>query len=79
MAGAVPMKRQPYIRPMGKPIKPPLWQTILNWVGVAVASLAFGVVAAVLIIEWFAGCGETYIDANGVRHAYECVFIPQPK
>jgi hypothetical protein len=41
--------------------------------------LVFAVFVAVLFIEWFAGCGETYIDANGERHAYECVFIPQPK
>lgn len=57
----------------------PLWVVILRWLGIGIASVAFGVVFAVLIIEWFAGCGETYIDANGVRHAYECVFIPQPK
>ena len=43
----------------------------------AVAAVAFAALVAVLLIEWFAGCGETYIDANGVRHAYECVFIPQ--
>lgn len=43
----------------------------------AIAMLTFIVLMAVLLIEWFAGCGETYIDANGVRHAYECVFIPQ--
>lgn len=57
----------------------PWWVVILRWLGIGIASVAFGVVFAVLIIEWFAGCGETYIDANGVRHAYECVFIPQPK
>jgi len=37
------------------------------------------IVLAVLLVEWMAGCGETYVDANGVRHQYECVFIPQPK
>jgi hypothetical protein len=31
---------------------------------------------AVLLIEWVAGCGESYVDAYGVRHQYECVFIP---
>jgi hypothetical protein len=31
---------------------------------------------AVLLIEWAAGCGESYVDAYGVRHQYECVFIP---
>lgn len=44
----------------------------------------FGVViiaalSAVLLIEWLAGCGETYVDAKGERHAYECVLIPQEK
>lgn len=29
----------------------------------------------VLFIEWMAGCGETYMDAKGNVHAYECVFI----
>ena len=24
------------------------------------------------------GCGETYVDAKGERHQYECLFIPQP-
>lgn len=71
--------KQHYIRPMGKPIRTPWWVLTLRWLGIGIASVAFGVVFAVLIIEWFAGCGETYIDANGVRHAYECVFIPQPK
>ena len=32
---------------------------------------------AIVVIEWMAGCGESYVDANGVRHQYECVFIPQ--
>ena len=30
---------------------------------------------AVLLVEWMAGCGETYVDAKGQRHQYECVFI----
>lgn len=32
-----------------------------------------------LLVEWTIGCGESYVDANGVRHQYECAFIPQPK
>jgi hypothetical protein len=79
MVGAVPMSRKHYIKPMGKPIRLPWWQTALRWLGVGVVSLIFGAAFAVLVIEWFAGCGETYIDANGKRHAYGCVFIPQPK
>lgn len=33
---------------------------------------------AILIMEWFVGCGETYIDANGKRHAHECLFVGNP-
>jgi hypothetical protein len=32
-------------------------------------------ILAIGIIEWMAGCGETYVDANNVRHQYECVFL----
>ena len=37
--------------------------------------VAFAGFLAVAIIEWMAGCGETYVDANGQRHQYECVFL----
>ena len=30
-----------------------------------------------VILEWIGGCGETYVDAYGVRHQYECIIIPQ--
>jgi hypothetical protein len=33
---------------------------------------------AVLAIEWMAGCGESYTDANGKMHLNECVFINFP-
>jgi len=38
---------------------------------------AGGILLAALTIEWLAGCGEHYIDAQGTVHNYECVFIPQ--
>ena len=31
---------------------------------------------ALIVVEWMAGCGETYIDANGNEHQHECVFLP---
>jgi hypothetical protein len=37
--------------------------------------VAIAIVLAVAILEWFAGCGETYIDSKGKRHAHECLFI----
>lgn len=69
------MKKRNYIRPAGKPIT----SRLREWVIGAVLMVVIALLGAVLLIEWFAGCGETYIDANGERHAYECVFIPQPK
>lgn len=39
--------------------------------------LVFGGLLGLLILEWMAGCGETYVDAKGVRHQYECLFIPR--
>jgi hypothetical protein len=50
-------------------------QKIFDIVLGAAVTVAFALLGAVVFIEWFAGCGETYIDANGTRHAYECVFI----
>lgn len=37
--------------------------------------LLFAVFLAVMLTEWLAGCGESYIDAKGVRHQYECVIF----
>jgi hypothetical protein len=31
--------------------------------------------AALFLVEWMAGCGETYIAADGQRYAHECVFL----
>ena len=50
---------------------------LLTLFATAITMLFFGGLFALLIIEWLAGCGETYIDAKGVRHQNECVFIPQ--
>jgi len=41
----------------------------------ALLVLLFSAFFTFMLIEWMAGCGETYIDANGVRHQYECVFL----
>jgi hypothetical protein len=45
--------------------------------GVTVGILFF-LVVFVVVVEWLAGCGESYVDANGVRHQNECVLIPKP-
>ena len=48
---------------------------VARWLATAAMLTAFTILGAVVLIEWMAGCGETYIDSKGVRHAYECVFI----
>lgn len=49
-----------------------------DWLAVTALILvaaAFAVIAAVSVIEMLAGCGESYVDAAGQRHLYECVFL----
>ena len=48
---------------------------ILTKMAEVLIMLLFTLFIAVLFTEWFAGCGESYIDAKGVRHQYECVFF----
>ena len=67
--------KQPYIRPMGKPIRTPLWKRVARWVLYVTSVTAVSVLGAAVLIEWMAGCGETYTDAKGEQHANECVFI----
>ncbi len=69
----------PYIRPSGRPIRKPLWQRIAMWLLTAIFVIAFALLGAIVILEWMVGCGETYIDSKGVRHANECIIIPQPR
>lgn len=50
-------------------------QRFIAFVVQAIIGLIFVVGGAVFMAEWMAGCGETYIDSKGVRHANECIFI----
>jgi hypothetical protein len=68
-----------FIKPLRKlPLRESLVKRALTFFATAIATLLIVGAFAVLLVEWMAGCGETYIDAKGVRHQYECVFIPQP-
>lgn len=40
-----------------------------------VITAAFIALSVVVMVEFLAGCGETYIDAKGKRHANECLVI----
>lgn len=51
---------------------------LVDWAVAAITMVIFAVMMAVVTIEWMAGCGESYVDANGKRHLNECVFINFP-
>jgi hypothetical protein len=52
-----------------------LWQRVARGVLSVTAATAIGLLVAVLLLEWMAGCGETYTDSKGVQHVNECLFI----
>lgn len=35
----------------------------------------FAIAMTIMVMEWFAGCGESYVDHRGVRHVNECLFF----
>ena len=47
------------------------WQRM----GAVVVALILAVMINLVLIEYMVGCGESYVDADGVRHWYECVFL----
>ena len=47
------------------------------WILQGIIGAVFVIGGAVVLVEWFSGCGETYIDAKGIRHTHECLFLPQ--
>lgn len=51
-------------------------KAFLQWLLTTTIIVLLGIGSAMLLVEWAAGCGESYVDAYGVRHQYECVFIP---
>lgn len=69
------MRKPTPIKPMGVSINDPLWKRAVRWLATVAAVTAFAVLGAIVLLEWMAGCGETYVDSKGVRHANECIFI----
>jgi hypothetical protein len=45
------------------------------WLLQGIAGVIFIGFTALMLVEWAAGCGETYIDSKGIRHQHECLFI----
>ena len=63
------------LKPMGVSINDPLWKRVARWLSYVISVTVIGVLMAVFLLEWMAGCGETYTDSKGVQHANECLFI----
>ena len=63
------------LKPMGVSINDPLWKRAVRWLATVAIVTALSVLGAVFLLEWMAGCGETYTDSKGVQHANECLFI----
>lgn len=51
-------------------------KAIALWILQGIIGAVFVLGGAVMLAEWFAGCGETYVDSKGVRHNHECIFLP---
>lgn len=69
------MRKPTPIKPMGVSINDTILKRVARWVTTVAAVTAFAVLGAIVLLDWMAGCGETYIDAKGERHANECIFI----
>lgn len=50
-------------------------KTFFAWLVQALIGFALIVAFALALVEWMAGCGETYTDSKGVQHDNECIFI----
>jgi hypothetical protein len=45
------------------------------WLIQALIGLVLIAFFALMLVEWAAGCGESYVDSKGITHVNECVFI----
>ena len=52
---------------------------LVLWLARALLGLTLMAFFLLLLTEWMAGCGESYVDSKGVTHIGECVFINQPQ
>ena len=45
------------------------------WLLQGIIGAVFVLAGAVILAEWFAGCGESYVDSNGHTHTHQCLII----
>jgi hypothetical protein len=51
---------------------------LLLWIAKGVAGIVLIAFFALMLVEWMAGCGESYLDSKGKTHINDCVFISKP-
>jgi hypothetical protein len=56
-----------------------MMKRILEGVAVALATVFFIGLLALIMVEWFVGCGESWVQADGSRVIGECVFLNHGK
>lgn len=56
-----------------------MMKRLLLWIAQGLAGLVLIAFFCLMLIEWAAGCGESYVDAKGKTHINDCVFINQPQ
>lgn len=64
-----------YTTPPVRPTREPWLLNVGKFLACALVALMVGILLPLFLIEWMAGCGETYTDSTGKVHAYECIFI----
>ena len=52
-----------------------MMKRLFVWLAQALAGLVLIAFFCLMLVEWAAGCGESYVDSKGVTHVNECVFI----
>ncbi len=50
-------------------------KAIFVWLAQAAIGLAFIAFVVLMVAEWAAGCGESYVDAKGKTHVGQCIFL----
>jgi len=50
-------------------------QKIFDFVLGVTFTVLFALMGALILIEWLAGCGESWVQADGTRVVGECIFI----
>lgn len=50
-------------------------KSVFEWVVMLAVVAFFSMVFSAAVIDWAAGCGETFVDAKGISHVGQCVYF----